>query len=104
MRAGSHEVSGLWCSSSERPRLLLGRVQHARGATRDGRPLEAKVLTQGRALVIFAEQTLRAKKRQNLLSEGRERVRQGRRDQVEAVGGAVLEPLDDRAGDLFGCA
>src|SRR6195952_2789945 len=65
---------------------------------------ETVVLPQRGALVVLAEQPLAPEDRQHVLDEGLQLRRQRGRHDVEAVGGATLEPRDDGVGGLVGRA
>ena len=62
------------------------------------------MLAQGGAGIFGAEQPAPLQQRDQLRAEHVEHRRQQRRHDVEAVGGAVLEPVLDQIGDLLGRA
>ena len=61
---------------------------------------QAEVLAQGRPLVLAPEQPAVLQDRHDVVDEDVEPARQVRRHDVEAVGGALLEPGLDLVGDL----
>src|SRR5215510_15836099 len=81
-----------------------GRLRVLQRGLREGalRPCKPIMLAQRLALVRCTEKSAPLQYRYHLRAEHVQHRRQQWRHDVEAVGGAVLEPVFDQIGDLLG--